>query len=169
MRSIFIGTRIEAFRAMEKCTSVKSVFTEKNSYVDRLINKSKYKLFYVNNRNKEKIFKFLKNSDVDLILSSGFPFIIPSKYLNKKIKMINSHPSLLPKYKGFSPIKEALKNKENKIGVTVHYINSKVDEGKIIAVKKLYIGETINIKIIYKKIFSITEPQTIQAALNKIC
>ena len=169
MRSIFIGTRIEAFRVLEKCTLVKSLVTKKNSYVDRLINKNKYKLFYINNSNKEKIFKFLKNSDVDLILSCGFPFIIPSKYLNKKIKMINSHPSLLPKYKGFSPLREALKNKENKIGVTVHYINSKVDEGKIIVVKKLYIGETVNIKIIYKKIFSITEPQAIQAALNKIC
>ena len=112
MKSIFIGTRIEAFKISEKNSLVQSIVTTKKSYVDRYVDKSKYKLKYVNSKNKQRIFKFIKGSNVDLILSSGFPYIIPGEYLDKNIKIINSHPSLLPKYKGFSPIKEAIINNE---------------------------------------------------------
>jgi phosphoribosylglycinamide formyltransferase-1 len=168
MISIFIGTRIEAFKILEKYSLVQHIITKKNSYVDKYIDKTKHNIKYVNLKNKNKIFKFIKDSNVDLILSSGFPYIIPGKYLKKKIKIINSHPSLLPKYKGLSPIKEALMNNEPEIGVTVHYMNDKVDDGKIIAVKKLNIKRFKNIDTIYKKIFSITEPQAIKKALESI-
>lgn len=168
MKSIFIGTRIEAFKILEKYSLVQYVITKKNSYVDKYIDRSKYNLKYVNLKNKHKIFRFLKESRVDLILSSGFPYIIPSIFLKKKIKIINSHPSLLPKYKGYSPIKKALMNNESEIGVSVHYMNDKVDDGKIIAVKKLNVKRFKNIKEIYKKIFSITEPQAIKKALERL-
>ena len=168
MKSIFIGTRIEAFKILEKNSLVQSIVTTKKSYVDRYVDKSKYKLKYVNSKNKQRIFKFIKGSNVDLILSSGFPYIIPGEYLNKNIKIINSHPSLLPKYKGFSPIKEAIMNNETEIGVTVHYMNDKVDDGERIAVKKLNIKKLKNIDIIYRKIFSYIEPQIIKKALKRI-
>ena len=168
MKSIFIGTRIEAFKILEKHSLVQHVITKKNSYIDKYIDKSKYNLKYVNLKNKRKIFRFIKESNVELILSSGFPYIIPGIYLKKKIKIINSHPSLLPKYKGLSPIKEAIMNNESEIGVTVHYMNDKVDDGEIIAVKKLNIKRFKNIKEIYKKIFSITETLAIKKALERL-
>ena len=168
MKALFIGTRFEAFKILEKNSLIESIVTTKKSYVDKYVDKSKYKFRYVNLENKKKIFEFIKISNVDLILSSGFPYIIPGEYLNKKIKIINSHPSLLPKYKGFSPIKEAIMNNETEIGVTVHYMNDKVDDGEIIAVKKLNIKKLKNIDIIYQKIFSYIEPQTIKKALKRI-
>ena len=146
MKSIFIGTRYEAFKVLEHYSKIQSVVTVKKSFVDKFIDKKIYKTKYVNLINKKKIFQFIKNSNVDLILSSGFPFIIPKEFLNKKIKIINSHPSLLPKYKGYSPIKDAILNNEKQIGVTVHYMNDKVDDGEIISVKK-YQSKIIKILI----------------------
>lgn len=168
MKALFIGTRLEAFKILEKNSLIQSIITTKKSYVDKYVDKSKYRFIYVNLENKKKIFEFIKVSNVDLILSSGFPYIIPGEYLNKNIKIINSHPSLLPKYKGFSPIKEAIMNNETEIGVTVHYMNDKVDDGEIIAVKKLNIKKFKNIDLIYQKIFSYIEPQAIKKALKKI-
>ena len=81
MKSIFIGTRIEAFKILEKYSLVQYVITKKNSYIDKYIDKSKHNLKYVNLKNKHKIFRFIKESNVELILSSGFPYIIPGIYL----------------------------------------------------------------------------------------
>ena len=168
MKAIFIGTRIEAFKVLEQYSNIQSVITTQKSFVDKYIDKSKYKIKYVNSKNKKKIFKFIRDAKVNLILSSGFPYIIPKEFLNKKIKIINSHPSLLPKYKGYSSIKEAIFNGETQIGVTVHYINEKVDDGEIICVKKLTIKHYKNIDMVYKKIFSTIEPHAIKIALEKI-
>jgi len=67
------------------------------------------------------------------------------KILNKKFirrfnkKIINIHPSLLPKYKGLNTFQRAIKNKEKLTGCTVHYVNNKLDSGKIILQKKIYV------------------------------
>ncbi len=53
--------------------------------------------------------------------------------------IINIHPSLLPKYKGLNTHKRAIKNKDKYSGCTVHYVNSKIDDGKIIIQKKVRI------------------------------
>ena len=54
-----------------------------------------------------------------------------------KGKIINIHPSLLPKYKGLNTHERVLKNKEKYSGCTVHFVNSKLDSGKIILQKKV--------------------------------
>ena len=54
-------------------------------------------------------------------------------------KIINIHPSLLPKYKGLNTHQRAIDNNEKYSGCTVHYVNSKLDSGKIIAQKKVKI------------------------------
>ena len=80
------------------------------------------------------------------------------KILNKKIinkfdrKIINIHPSLLPKYKGLNTFKRVLQNKEKLTGCTVHYVNNKLDSGKIILKKKVFVKlkdneETLRVKI----------------------
>ncbi len=54
-------------------------------------------------------------------------------------KILNIHPSLLPKYKGLNTHERVLKNKEKFTGCTVHFVNSKLDSGKIIMKKKVRI------------------------------
>ena len=56
-------------------------------------------------------------------------------------KIINIHPSLLPKFKGLNTHKRVLKNNEKYSGCTVHYVTSKLDSGKIILQKKVFIDK----------------------------
>ena len=77
-----------------------------------------------------------------------------SKNFIKKFgyKILNIHPSLLPKYKGLNTHKRVIENNEKFSGCTVHYVNSKLDSGKIILQKKVRIKKKENYKILEKKI-----------------
>ena len=165
LTSAFIGTRVEIFKALRLKTNLQFVACEKNSRVYRYLKNKKIKKIIYSKKNKIKIFKILKKSKVNLILSAGFPYIIPKKYLDKKKFLINSHPSLLPKYKGIDAINDALKNGETKIGVTVHYITKKIDMGQKIYQKSLYIKDLTKSQI-YSAIFSILEPYVLFQSLK---
>ena len=71
--------------------------------------------------------------------------VLKKKFIDKyNGKIINIHPSLLPKYKGLDTFKRVLESKEKITGCTVHHVNSKIDSGKIILKKKIYIKENDN-------------------------
>ena len=82
-------------------------------------------------------------------------------------KIINIHPSLLPKYKGTNTFKRVLKNQEIMTGCTVHYVNNKLDSGKIIIKKKFILSRTENEKSLKKKT-QILEYRAFSEAINKI-
>ena len=85
-----------------------------------------------------KILKKLKKFQIEFICLAGYMKIVPDKIINKfKKKIINIHPSLLPKFKGLNTFQRALKSKERKSGCTVHYVNNKLDDG-IIIIKKVF-------------------------------
>ena len=66
--------------------------------------------------------------------------IISKKFIvNYGKKIINIHPSLLPKFKGLNTFEKILKNREKKTGCTVHFVNEKLDNGKIITQKSFFI------------------------------
>ena len=65
---------------------------------------------------------------------------------------MNIHPSLLPKFKGLNTHQRALLNKEKYSGCTVHFVNSKLDSGKIILQKKVKINKNENPQSLAKKI-----------------
>ena len=65
--------------------------------------------------------------------------------------IINIHPSLLPKFKGLNTYERVLKNKETKTGCTVHFVNEKLDSGKIILKKFFYINEKDSVASLKKK------------------
>ena len=99
-----------------------------------------------------KILKKLKKFQIDFICLAGFMKIISNKIINKfEKKIINIHPSLLPKFKGLNTFERALENNEKTTGCTVHYVNNKMDDGQIILKKKFYINvkdsvETLRLK-----------------------
>ena len=103
----------------------------------------KYKIYkkiinYNNIKKAEKnILIELKRRKIKLICLAGFMKILSNNFIKQfKGKIINIHPSLLPKYKGLNTHQRALNNNEKYSGCTVHYVNSKLDSGKIIAQKK---------------------------------
>ena len=78
--------------------------------------------------------------------------IISNKIVKKfDKKIINIHPSLLPKYKGLNTYTKVLKNREKKTGCTVHYVNNKLDDGDIIVKKNFYINSNDNENTLRKK------------------
>ena len=109
-------------------------------------------------------FKELK---IEYIFLAGFlrklsPLFIKS-YRNR---IINIHPSLLPKYKGLHAIEQALKNRDREIGVTVHYVDEKLDNGPII------IQESINVNgleeaEVFEKVHEL-EHRLYVEAINKV-
>ena len=90
--------------------------------------------------NEKEILMLLKKDKIGLICLAGFMKILSKNFTkNFKGKILNIHPSLLPKFKGLNTHLRAIKNNEKYSGCTVHYVNSKLDSGKIILQKKIKI------------------------------
>ena len=101
---------------------------------------------------ENKILLNLKRYNISFICLAGYMKIISKKII--KIfqgKILNIHPSLLPKYKGLNTFSRMLKNKEKKAGCTVHFVDEKLDNGKIIVKKNFFISENDNEIILKKK------------------
>ena len=82
----------------------------------------------------------LKKNNIQLICLAGFMKILSKNFIKKfKGKILNIHPSLLPKYKGLNTHQRVLQNNEKYSGCTVHLVNSKLDSGKIILQSKIKI------------------------------
>ena len=77
-----------------------------------------------------------------MICLAGFMKILSKNFIKKfKGKILNIHPSLLPKYKGLNTHQRVLNNKEKYSGCTVHFVNARLDSGKIILQKKVKISK----------------------------
>ena len=117
---------------------------------------------------ERKILFELKKKNINLICLAGFMKIL-SKYFvkNYKGKILNIHPSLLPKYKGLNTHKRVIINKEIYSGCTVHYVNYKLDSGKIIMQKKVKIRRNDTPNSLSKRIL-IQEHKLYPKAILKI-
>ena len=102
---------------------------------------------------EKKLLSVLKVNNIEMICLAGFMKILSKDFIKKfKGKILNIHPSLLPKYKGLNTHKRALSNKEKYSGCTVHFVNSKLDSGKIILQKKVRISKNETEASLAKKI-----------------
>ena len=107
------------------------------------------------NSDEKKILLELNKNKIDLICLAGFMKILSKNFIkNFKGKILNIHPSLLPKFKGLNTHERAIKNKEKFSGCTVHFVNSKLDSGKIILQKKVKINKNETPKTLAKKILA---------------
>jgi len=133
------------------------------------IYKIKKKIFdFKNALSEKKVIKELKKNNIDLICLAGFMKILSKNFINNfKGKILNIHPSLLPKYKGLNTHEKAIKNKDKYSGCTVHFVNSKLDSGKIINQKKVRIKKFDTPKSLAKRIL-IQEHKLYPAAIIKM-
>ena len=133
------------------------------------IYKIKKKVFnFKNALSEQKIIHELKKNNINLICLAGFMKILSKSFIkNFKGKILNIHPSLLPKYKGLNTHEKAIKNKDKYSGCTVHFVNSKLDSGKIINQKKVKIYKFDTPKSLAKRIL-IQEHKLYPAAIMKI-
>ena len=104
---------------------------------------------------EKKILKTLKKDKISLICLAGFMRILSKNFIKDfKGIILNIHPSLLPKFKGLNTHARAIDNKEKYSGCTVHYVNSKLDSGRIIIQKKVRIKNNETPKTLEKKILA---------------
>ena len=120
------------------------------------IYKIKKKVFdFKNILSEKKVINELKNNDIHLICLAGFMKILSKSFINNfKGKILNIHPSLLPKYKGLNTHERAIRNKDKYSGCSVHFVNSRLDSGKIISQKKVRINKFDTPKTLAKKILT---------------
>ena len=121
-----------------------------------------------NNFAENKVLDYINKKNIKFICLAGFMKILSKNFIKKfKGKIVNIHPSLLPKYKGLNTHKRALKNKEKFAGCTVHYVTTKLDSGKIILQKKVKIKKKDTVNSLKKKVLK-KEHQLYPAAIRKI-
>ena len=117
---------------------------------------------------EKKILSLLNKKKIKFICLAGFMKILSIDFLKKfNGKVVNIHPSLLPKYKGLDTHKRVLENNEKFSGCTVHYVTTKLDSGKIILKKKVKINKTDTEKILKRKILK-EEHRLYPNAIKKI-
>ena len=117
---------------------------------------------------EKKIISEINNKKIKLICLAGFMKILSRNFIKSfKGKILNIHPSLLPKYKGLNTHKRAISNNEKYSGCTVHFVNSRLDSGKIILQKKVKISKSDTAKSLAKKVL-IEEHKLYPKAIRKI-
>ena len=117
---------------------------------------------------EEEIIKLLKPYNIELICLAGYMKIITDKLINSfPNRIINIHPSLLPKFKGLNTHQRALDAQEVESGCSVHYVNNKVDDGKIIMQTSVAIEKTDNADTLSKKVLK-AEHELYPASIIKL-
>ena len=115
-----------------------------------------------------KILNLLKKENIKFICLAGFMKILSKNFIKKfNGKIVNIHPSLLPKYKGLDTHIKAIQNKDKVAGCTVHFVTAKLDSGKIILQKKVKISKKDTSTSLSKKVLR-QEHKLYPAAIKKI-
>ncbi len=105
-------------------------------------------------RETDDVVQLLKNLQIDLIVLAGFLWLVPENLLKAfPNKIINIHPSLLPKYGGKGMYGDkvhlaVLENKELESGITIHFVNEHFDEGEVIQQARFKIEATDDLEMI---------------------
>ena len=162
LKIIFFGTPDFAVPALKLLIDsgchISAVFTQPDKAVGRkqvlspppvkLKAKSlKLKVFQPKTLKDDQVFEDFKNLNPDICVIAAYGKMIPKKYLDIPIYgFINIHPSLLPKYRGPSPIQTAILNGKRETGVTIMVVDEEMDHGKIVSSIKYQISSDKNYK-----------------------
>ena len=119
----------------------------------------------------EEILRLIKPYNLKLVCLAGYMKILTKRFIDKfPGRIINIHPSLLPKYKGLNTHRRAIENMETVAGCTVHYVNENLDDGEIILQKEVRIDNddtehTLSDKVLEEE--HLIYPEAIKLVLMK--
>lgn len=118
---------------------------------------------------EKEVVAFAKTLNPDWIILAGYMLLIGKDFIqNFEGKILNIHPSLLPKYKGLEAQKQALEAKEKETGCTVHIVTEEMDAGPILAQSRISILPGDTVESLIERLLPI-EHATYIAAIQKIC
>ena len=150
---------IDKFQKDELVNVCCVVSNKKDAYGLVRAEKAKIDNYFIDNKNfssreefEQAIINILNKYEPDLVVLAGFMRILSELFVNKyQNKLINIHPSLLPKYKGLDTHRKVLENQDDYHGVTVHFVDNTLDGGPILAQTRTLV-ETQDIKELEEKI-----------------
>jgi phosphoribosylglycinamide formyltransferase-1 len=121
---------------------------------------------------EKEALRYLKKNKINLLCLAGFMKILSKEFIKKsKFKIINIHPSLLPKYKGLNTHERAIKAGDKYAGSTVHYVTAKLDSGKKILQTKVKILKKDKPNSLANRVLKaehIIYPKAVDIVCNKI-
>lgn len=113
-----------------------------------------------------ELIEFVASTNPDLVVSVGFMRILSAEFVNR-FKVINSHPALLPNFPGAHAVRDALAAKVKETGCTVHWVDSGIDTGAIIAQVSISIEADDDETSLHERI-KIVERKLIVETLQKL-
>lgn len=180
LRVVFMGTpdfAVPVLKELIAKTNVVLVVTQPDAYVGRkkVLTKSPVRILAEEHNievfTPEKVrreYEYILNKKPDIIITCAFGQIIPKEMLDyPEHGCINVHASLLPKYRGASPISAAIKNGEEETGITIMYMDEGIDTGNIIQAKSIPILEDDTLGTLSEKL-SILGAETLIKTLPRI-
>ena len=180
LRVVFMGTPDFAVPVLEKLieeTNVVLVVTQPDAYVGRkkVLTKSPVRILAEEHNievfTPDKLrneYEYVLNYKPDIIITCAFGQIVPKQILDyPEHGCINVHASLLPKYRGASPISAAIREGEEKTGITIMYMDEGIDTGNIIQAKEIPILEDDTLGTLSAKL-SVLGAETIIKTLPRI-
>ena len=124
------------------------------------------------NEFEDEILRLIKPYNLELTCLAGYMKVLSKRFIDKfPGRIINIHPSLLPKYKGLNTHRRAIENNETVSGCTVHYVNENLDDGEIILQKKVRIANNDTEHTLANKVLKeehIIYPEAIKLVLKKL-
>jgi methionyl-tRNA formyltransferase len=162
MKVVFFGSSnyvLPVIEKLKKNFEIELVITTEKELKDPIIAYcKKNQLSYLSTNNlldQDTKYKIL-NTKSELAVLADFGLILPNEVLNKFVKgILNIHPSLLPKYRGPTPVQSALLNNEKETGVSIIKLDSKIDHGPILAQVKEEIEGNDTAQSLYERLFQI--------------
>lgn len=161
MKIVFLGTGVYVLPILEVLDSdfeVSLVLTTEKSdaeSVSKFCKENNIECISVKKITGDIVSK-IKNSDAEVAVLANFGIILPQQILDLFPKgIINIHPSLLPKYRGSTPVQSAILNGDTKTGVSVMKLDIAMDHGPILAQKEEEILPKDTSEILYARLFNI--------------
>ncbi len=130
----------------------KKIFNSEKEPLEKIARSENLKVIRVNSFNSKFILKLIKKKDIRFIfIGGGWPEIMKNKILRlPKIIIINTHPSLLPNYRGADVHRWQILNNEKIFGITFHFVDKFIDSGRIIFKRKIFASINNPIKLTVK-------------------
>ena len=154
---------IDSIEKKELIAKIAVVISNKEgSYILERAKRNNIPFFFISHKGKnrkgfdQEITTILKESGVDLILLIGFMRILSIEFCQTwRDRLLNVHPSLLPKYAGGVDVKiheEVLRNREKETGCTIHFVTEDVDKGPILIQKKCNVDDNDTVETLKAKV-----------------
>ena len=119
----------------------------------------------------DEVVAALQQHDIDVVLMAGFGTVIPKAVESFPGRMLNTHPSLLPSFKGWHPVRDALDYGVKVTGCTVHIVTEEMDVGPILAQEAVQIRPDDDEATLHERIKAVERrlfPETIKRFLKEI-